>query len=300
MKLFKLLKFSHRLLKGKRARTAAVCMLPVAAELFFRFAEAAIYAMLLYFRKIKPIELFNGRNIIQLVTLVSCTVMRWIATAPFTLAAAYRLTELADDREATPVAELVSDGKFFRRSLVSLLIGKLIGTAAVVPSIFFGRTALALMHSAENVSGTFLTIHAAVLTAVSVGVWLSVKISLAAVPFILAEDRELGVFRAVIKAFRIMLGRKTAVVRLTLICLPLMLVAFPAAFTLLSAAFSLLVSICLKEDEYCRTETFTHSRRGEHNAETHIHGRYRFGSTEKLSPRTRGSLTQTPHRAEKA
>ena len=65
MKIRELIRFSRGLLMGRRARTMMICILPLGAELFFRFAEAAVYSMLLYFGNIEPIRLFGGSNPVQ-------------------------------------------------------------------------------------------------------------------------------------------------------------------------------------------------------------------------------------------
>lgn len=252
MRFRELFRFSRRLLKGRRTGTAVICMLPMIAELFFRFAEAAIYAMLLYFSGMKPIELFGGRNMIQLVTLLSCTIMRWTATAPFTLAAAYRLTELINGSEPTPLAALISDRAFFFRSLRITLQNKLIGALAITPAFFFGAAGLSLLHSADSAGEVFLTVHAFTLTAVSVMIWISAKLTLAAVPFVIADKRDMGIWRAAFTAARILRGRRGVIAAAALFYLPPMLtvIAFPAALTALMTAFALCVSIGIKEDEY--------------------------------------------------
>ena len=62
MKIRELIRYSGRLLEGRRARTMMICLLPAAAELFFRFAEAAVFSLLLYFGGSMPIELFSGSS----------------------------------------------------------------------------------------------------------------------------------------------------------------------------------------------------------------------------------------------
>lgn len=257
MRALELFKFSRRLLRGRRISTAAVCIMPVIAELFFRFAEAAIYAMLLYFSDMKPIELFGSRNPIQLVTLISCTLMRWTATAPFTLAAAYRLTELINGTSLTPLPALISDKSFLILSLRITLQNKLIGTLSLIPAFFFGAVGVSLLHSAHSTGEVFLTVHAFALTVLSVMIWVSVKLTLAAVPFIIADKRDMGSWRAALTALRILHGRKPVIVRTALLYLPPMLtvIAFPSALTSLMTAFALCVSIGIKEEEYIRRQS---------------------------------------------
>ena len=57
MKIRELTAFSKKLLKNKKASTMMICLLPLAAELFFRFAEAAVFSLLLYFGEMPPIAL---------------------------------------------------------------------------------------------------------------------------------------------------------------------------------------------------------------------------------------------------
>ena len=82
MKIRELIRYSGRLLEGRRARTMMICLLPAAAELFFRFAEAAVFSLLLYFGGSMPIELFSGSSAVQLSVTGVCTLLRWLTAAP--------------------------------------------------------------------------------------------------------------------------------------------------------------------------------------------------------------------------
>lgn len=255
MKTRELIAYSHKLLKGRRGCTMMVCVLPVAAELFFRFAEAAVYSLLLYFGGFKPVALFSGESIVQLSVALACSALRLVTAAPLECAAALRLCEIcADDRRKrfTPLTEVLLSGRHFIRSISAALLVKLISLAALVPAAFFGAAAYELINRAKTAGGVFMAVHACVLTLVSVGGWISLKISLLAVPYLLMKYPEQGIFRTVLRSVRFMRGRKSPAVKLFAVYLlpTLTVIGLPLAVTGAATAFALCIDIYTKEDEY--------------------------------------------------
>ena len=67
MKLRELIRYSKALLKNNRISTMIICLLPFLPEIFFRFAEATVYSLVLYFGDMPPLSLFSGENPLQIV-----------------------------------------------------------------------------------------------------------------------------------------------------------------------------------------------------------------------------------------
>lgn len=269
MNIRELISFSERLLKGKRAVTMTVCLMPLAAELFFRFAEAAIYSLLLYFGQMQPAALFSGGSKIQLAVTLIVTILRITVTAPLTFAAAYRLTELCGSRKPlTPLSRILMSRKYFRKSLGLSILSKTASLIALAPATFFGITACSLFTTAHNAKELFLTCHAFMLTAVSVLLWISLKLSLAAAPFLMAHFPEYSPFRIIILSVRFMRGRKSALAGLTAVYfLPMAtVIGLPFAYTQLMTAAALCISIYIKEDEYEGNKTDRQLRKAPHPA----------------------------------
>lgn len=254
MKLRELIQYTKHLLKGRRTKTSLICLLPLGAELFFRSAEACVYSLLLYFGEISPIMLFSGNSTVQLAFTSLCTLLRWIVTAPLINAAAFRLCGICGnaDKGDTPLSEIMLNRRFFRRSLSALLWTKIVGLITLIPAVFFGVTAYSLLISSHSAKELFMTAHAIVLTVVSIVMWLSLKLSLMAVPFLLVQFPKKSVFRVVRESIGFMSGRKSALVKLMAVYLPPMLTVAALPFLLpeLMTAFSLSIDIYIKEDEY--------------------------------------------------
>lgn len=253
MNIRELISFSGRLLKGRTAVTMTICLLPLAAELFFRFAEAAIYSLMLYFGQTEPAGLFSGGNRIQLAAAMIITILRVITAAPLTFAAAYRLMEICGGRKPlTPVSRILLSRKYFRKSIGLSIMSKAVSLLALAPAAFFGITAWTLFSTAGNTKELFLTCHAFMLTAVSILMWLSLKISLAAAPFLMAYFPEHSPFRIIFMTISFMKGRKKTFAGLAAVyLLPILsIAALPIACTRLMTAAALCISIHIKEDEY--------------------------------------------------
>lgn len=253
MRIPELIRYSKRLLKGRRINTMFLCLLPVAAELFFRTAEACIYSLLLYFGEMKPLELFSGRDPLQLGIMASFTLLRWTAVAPLSYAAAHRLVQICrEDGRITPAADVLTDSRCFRRSIEAALWTKLAGLLALAPAAFFAVTTYSLLFRSQTAGQLFLTVHAAVLTAVSLGLWLALKLSFTAVPFLLAERPGKSPLSIVLYSLRFMSGKRSVLLRLILVYLPAMttIAAIPAVLPALRTSFALTVHIYTKEEEY--------------------------------------------------
>lgn len=230
-----------------------VCLLPLAAELFFRFAEAAIYSLLLYFGQMQPVALFSGESRIQLAVTLFITILRITVTAPLTFAAAVRLMELCGgSRSVTPLSRILMSRKCFRKSLGISILSKAASMIALAPAVFFGITACSLFSTARNTRELFLTCHAFMLTAVSVLMWISLKISLAAAPFLMAHFPKYSPLRIILLSIKFTRGRRSAFAGLAAVYfLPMItIIGLPIALTSLMTATALCISIYIKEDEY--------------------------------------------------
>ena len=289
MRIRELTGFSRRLLKGRRFRTAMVSILPFAAGLFFRTAEACVYSLMLYFGEMKPIELFSGRNRAQLAITVFFTIARWTVSAPLVYGAAYRLCEITSGN-ALPqkrFSDIVLSRSCFRRSLAAQLWMKLFSAAALVPTLFFGTTAYSLFVTSRTAGELFMTAHAIVLTVVSSFIWLMVRLSLGAVPLFLVKFPKMSVFRVVIGTLCFMKGRRSTLLRLLAAYTPLLLsvAAVPYVLPEIMTAYSLCIDIYIKEEEYLAGNSFF--------------GRGRKSSdAPELSPRTERRFTTAPDKAQ--
>ena len=122
------------MLKGRNMAVMGICMLPLIGELFFRFAEAAVYSLLLYFGELPPIALFSGEEPLQLAVALLSFLLRLTLVPPLTYGAAARLMGLCTDSETAPIGEVLISRRNYRRSVTAALITKLLGTAALLPA----------------------------------------------------------------------------------------------------------------------------------------------------------------------
>lgn len=265
MSVRELIRYSNRLLKGRRAVTALICFMPLAAEIFFRAVEACFYSILLYFGNIRPLGLFTGSEPLQSAITAGFTLLRWIAVAPLNYVSAHRLCEIAAEKSSplTPLTDVLIGRHCVRRSITALFWTKLVSLISLLPAVFFGTVAYRLFtERSSTASGMFLTLHALTLTVLSVCLWLSLRISLTAVPYLLVRSPEKNALRIVISSIRLMRGRKRVAAKLFLAYLPAMLgiVTVPYAVAGMRTAFALSIDIFIKEEEY-REGTETDSRR---------------------------------------
>ncbi len=282
MKIRELIRFSRGLLMGRRARTMMICILPLGAELFFRFAEAAVYSMLLYFGNIEPIRLFGGSNPVQLGVTAASTLLRLLTTAPLMYAAAYRLYGMTSElpqKRCEAFSRILLRKCTFKRSISAALWTKAVGLLALAPAVFFGTAAYGLTGEKLSPREAFLAANALFLTGVSVILWLSLKLSFAAVPYILVRFPKMTAFRAMIFSVGFMRGRKSVLLRLLAVYLPQMLTiaGLPYALTKLMTAFSLSIDIFIKEDEYLEADRAYGRRRKSHNS-----GKIPFGKKRRI------------------
>ena len=282
MKIRELIRFSRGLLMGRRARTMMICILPLGAELFFRFAEAAVYSMLLYFGNIEPIRLFGGSSPVQLGVTAASTLLRLLTTAPLMYAAAYRLYGMTSElpqKRCEAFSRILLRKCTFKRSISAALWTKAVGLLALAPAVFFGTAAYGLTGEKLSPREAFLAANALFLTGVSVILWLSLKLSFAAVPYILVRFPKMTAFRAMIFSVDFMRGRKSVLLRLWAVYLPQMLTiaGLPYALTKLMTAFSLSIDIFIKEDEYLETDRAYGRRRKSHNS-----GKIPFGKKRRI------------------
>ena len=282
MKIRELIRFSRGLLKGRRARTMMICILPLGAELFFRFAEAAVYSMLLYFGNIEPIRLFGGSSPVQLGVTAASTLLRLLTTAPLMYAAAYRLYGMTSElpqKRCGAFSRILLRKCTFKRSISAALWTKAVGLLALAPAVFFGTAAYGLTGEKLSPREAFLAANALFLTGVSVILWLSLKLSFAAVPYILVRFPKMTAFRALVSSVGFMRGRKSVLLRLLAVYLPQMLTiaGLPYALTKLMTAFSLSIDIVIKEDEYLEADRAYGRRRKSHNS-----GKIPFGKKRRI------------------
>jgi len=252
LRISELIPFVRKLLRGRDITVMTVCMLPLLGELFFRFAEAAVYSLLLYFGELPPIALFSGSSRIQLAVAVLSALLRFVVVSPLIYAAAAVLTDICSERRPSAISCLLVSRRNFRRSLTAALITKLLGAAALVPAAFFGVNAYRLLISGHTAGELFMTLHAFVLTALAAGMWISLRLSLSALPFLMAQFPDRSVIRLTFMALRIMKGRKTVLLKLIALYFPaaLTVIGLPFALTRISAAWALCISIRMKEEEY--------------------------------------------------
>lgn len=252
MKLRELIKYSKTLLKHNRISTIIVCLLPFLPEILFRSVETTVYSLLLYIGEMNPLSLFSGENPLQVTIAVFIMILRWLTTAPLAYVSAYRLCEICYDNNRhnfTPLSVILINGRNFRRSLAVSLWTKFIGILALIPA---GICALTAYYFIMNTDDLFMVVQAVVLTIVSLYFWLNVRLTLLAVPFLMAHFPQKSVFKLVWYSFRFMHGRHTSMLKLFMAyAFPVMtIVTAPYFLPELMTAFSLSISIYVREDDY--------------------------------------------------
>lgn len=256
MKTMELIGYSRRKIKGRRREVLFICTPPIFAEIFFRLAETAVYSLMLYFGGFTPLGLFTGESIEQLVVAVVFTFIRWIITAPLWCATAVRLLEFACDKDKKSFfSDMLLSGRFIRRSLSSFFLRKIISTVSLVPCIVSAVYTISLLSSSADSQKLFIASNTGALSVALFIFWISVKISMSSVPFLLAEYPEKSGLKAVFMSFGFMRGRKKMFVGVGLIFLIpfLTLIAVPFLIPETASAYAVGISIFFKEDEYART-----------------------------------------------
>lgn len=257
MKIRQLTGFTSQLLKGRQTMAFLVCAMPLGASLLFRFAETTVYSLFLYYTGMKPVGLFLGYSIFQQMLSLVFTIVRLTAVSPLVYFTALWLAELCDDYSGkkTAVTRTLLSPKIFSRSFCGALLSRLIALTALIPAVIFGYFAYKLISDALNGYRDFnliMTVHAVTLTIFSLYMWLSTKLTLTAVPFLLVRLPRHSVARVIRYCFVFMKNRKGALIKIFLSYIPLMLlvVTLPIAVTRLFTAVSLYFTISLREDEY--------------------------------------------------
>ena len=248
MKVRELMRFSGKYLKGRRTAVLMICMLPTGAGLTFRLAEAAIYSMLLYYGYMKPMDILTGASVIQLAAWSLFTLMRWLVCIPLYYAAAVRLSEICHEKKHfTPISSIILGRRSFRRSM-GMLLTKLIGIVFSLPVIISVVWGYKLIGRDK----LFPALHAFAAALFFLCIYISVRINLFAVPFLMAEYRDKNIFRIILCSFRLLRKRKGILLRLILTYgfLMLTIVAIPYLFPEFMTAFSMSISIFIREEEY--------------------------------------------------
>lgn len=298
MKTYELISYSRRRIKGNRRRILLICLLPLGAELFFRTAETALYSILLYFGEMPPTALFTGENSEHLAIAAIFAALRLFICPPLWCAAAVRMKEFTDEKgKKTSFSDMLLNGRFIRRSISAAFWTKMVSAAASIPSILLAGFAVQLVSKGADSRGLIIASNAAALSAAFAFFWLTVRASLTAVPFLLAEFPKKGGFSAVMSSLKFMRGRrKMPLLLAAAYILPMLtIVAIPFLIPELAAAFSIGISIYLKEDEYVlgEQEEFQSGRVGFYR---------KFGRKShpaKLSPRKMRRIAQAAAKAEK-
>lgn len=256
MSIWELIGYTRRRIRGRRAEILLACLPPIAAGLLFRLGEAAFYSMLLYFGAMRPAELFTGGYAGQLILAVLLTLLRWGVTAPLICASAEKLRAIVTDgAEDVSASELLLHGSFLRRSITAYAAGRLICFAALVPAALLGAYAYTLLADGGGSGELFAASNVAALAAVSALLWLAARLSITAVPFLLAEFPERSALACAAMSLSFMRGRKRLPLALAAVyALPILsVVGLPIFLPELAAAFATGISIFTKEDEYARS-----------------------------------------------
>lgn len=253
MKTMELIRYSRRKIKGKRREIFLICTPPIVAELFFRLAEASVYSIMLYLGAFKPLGLFTGESIEQILITVVFVTARYIISAPLYCASAVRLIEFAEDSDKkTSFSDILLEWRFIWRSLFSFFMRKMICTATLIPAIISGLYGIKIISENADDRQLFLASNLFALCIVFIIFWLGVKISMTAVPFLLAEFPKKSVLKVVFDSFRFMNGRKKMFIGISFVfLLPVAtIVAIPFVIPEIASAYAVGISIFFKEDEY--------------------------------------------------
>ena len=258
MRAMELVRYSRRLMGKSRASAVAICILPLLAELFFRFAEAAIYSLLLYFGQMQPIALFRVESGIQLAVMLMCTALRWITVYPLTYAAAVRMCAVFSD-ERKPGRALLKNSHVRTRLLAEHCGGSLLQADRHGGSCAGGFLWSGNVQACERLARYERSFHGSPRGCAYAGfAWnmAACRVSLSAVPYLLAKMPQKNAFAVAFYSLRFMRGRRRVILRLGLIFLPLALtiIGIPTAVCRFKAAYALGIDIFIREDEYAAEE----------------------------------------------
>lgn len=242
MKVVELIRYSRCIVRGRRSRILLNCLFPLSVELFFLTAEAAVYSFLLYFGGIRPMELFTGKSGAQLVFAAVFAMLRVVIMPPLRCGAVVRITELIrGSGRQTAMSDMLLSGRFLRRSIGSGILSRLISSAVLIPTVLLGKTAVIMVINGGDDKRLFIAVNSAVLCLISGAIWISLRISLRAVPFVLAYLPEIGGFGAVVYSLRCMSGHRRVILKLIGIYFLPLITVLPAIYFIpeAAAAFSL-------------------------------------------------------------
>lgn len=248
MKTRELMKYSRKLVKGHRSEILLICILPIGTEFFLRTAEASLYCLMLYFGNIKPINLFNGNVMEQVIISALFVVLRCVVMPPLWCGLASRLMMFAEGKkESATFTDMLLSGKFISRAIGASLFGRLISAMFLLPCIVTAGLGISML--TDGAKGSELIISTSLITAgIGFGIlWAAVKLGLTAVPFLLWAHSEYSPFKTVMLSFRFMRNRRKLPLALMLVYLPL--VPFIYFIPEWAVSYAVGVSIFLKEDE---------------------------------------------------
>ena len=256
MSVLELLGYTRKRIRGRRTELLLICLPPIAGILFFRLAETSFFSLLLYFEAMSPAELFTGGYFGQLIIVVLLTLLRWGIVAPLTCVSAVKLRGMVTDgSDLISASELLLNGSFVRRSIKAYVIGRAVSFSALIPASLSGVYIYFLLSDGGSENELFVAANMSVLAVLSVVFWLSIRLSMVSVPFILAEYPKRSPLSCVFMAFGFMRGRKRLLIALSaLYSLPILtVIGIPFFLPELWAAFATGISIFIKEDEYARS-----------------------------------------------
>lgn len=251
MRVSELVRYSRKLLKHKRGKVMLLCLLPFGAELAFRSAEAAVCCLVLYFGSAVPAELFTGGSPELAVCTAVCGVLRIVFCPPLLYGVIRKLVMLSGGKTSPAMTDLLTDLRFVRRSITAELWCRAIGIAAAVPVIVSGGAFCRIASNGGGEDALFGLLVTGAGTLLLAVLWLSVRLSLTAVPFLTVMDVRRSTLSTALYSLRFLSGRKSLLVRLMAVyALPVLsLAGLPFFLPELMTAFTLCLSIFLLEDQ---------------------------------------------------
>lgn len=262
MKIRELTGYSRKLIKGRRCEIFLLCLLPIGTELFLRTAEAALYCLMLYFGNIRPIDLFIGGNAEQAVLSVVFSLLRFLVMPPLWCGLAARLMMLADGIDEPPAfSRFLLSGKFILRSISAAFFVRLISALLLIPVVVSAAYGINLLSDGAEGSELIAAVNLIALS-LALGIfWVSVRLGLTSVPFLLWRNRERSAFGTVLFSLRFMRQRRNMPLKLILTYMPLVLTIAAAPYFIpeWAASYAVGISIFFKEDETADERACIHS-----------------------------------------
>lgn len=252
MRVSELVRYSRKLLKHRRGRVLLLCLLPFGADVAFRSAEAAMCCLVLYFGSAAPAELFSGSSPELAACSAVCGVLRIIFCPPLLYGVTRKLVMVSGDTAAPPLADMLTNLRFVRRSIAAELWCRGISIAAALPAVASGGAFCRILLNGGGEDALFGLLVTGALTAAMAVMWLCVRLSLAAVPFLTVMEVRRSALRTALFSLRFLSGRRSLLAKLCAVYfIPLAaLVGIPFLLPELMTAFNLCLSIFLMEDQY--------------------------------------------------